>query len=601
MRALETEPERRYEGAAQFAEDLRRYLSHEPVQARPQTVRYRAGKFVRRHRGHVAAVAAAFLALSAGLAVSVHEARIASSRQQQVRMMADKLVFDVHDAVRDLPGSTKARAVIVETALHYLDASVNSVQGDGLAEKELAKAYRRLGDVQGNLSAANLGDSPGALARYRQAITLLDDAIRRAPGDADAVAERLVLYGRIGTIHAFTGQLRDAVQTFEEGIRFGRPYAGSDHTDLRSALSGLYVDCSDAKRNMNDYPAALRDASEALQLSQGVAAERPSDPAARYALANAAAAVGMAESGLNQLEQALAHFRQGTSEMETLVATDPRNVSWNRDLMLAYGHVADVLGNPGLQNLGDRSGALQAYRKAAGIGKTLYEIDRADQRAAADYGIVLSRVETMMEDRDPDAKRAVQQESIRVLQDAAKINPGNVALKIYLALVNRHLGDASTAAADIVTAHEAYLRSADIASSGLKSGHVSLHILFIQANQRLALNAVARGRRAEALEFAATALKAGESPPPGSGPTRAMPRGLAAMGLTYAALMRSPLRAASDRKDALSWLGKSLDAWRASQSEPGFGEPHRTEMQEVEMALAQTQSPAIERMTRGPR
>jgi tetratricopeptide (TPR) repeat protein len=283
------------------------------------------------------------------------------------------------------------------------------------------------------------------------------------------------------------------------------------------------------------------------------------------------------------------------------VASDPRNVSWNRDLMLAYGHVADVLGNPGLHNLGDRSGALQAYRKAAEIGKTLYETDRADQRAAADYGIVLSRIETMMDDRDPGAKLGVQQESIRVLEGAAKITPGNVALKIYLALVNQHLGDSYTAAADTGTAHGAYLRSADIASSGMKSGHASLHILFIQANQRLALNAVARGRRAEALEFAGRALHAGESPPPDSGPTRALPRGLAAMGLTYASLMRSPLRAASDRQDALSWLARSLDGWRASQSEPGFGEPHRREMQEVEVALARAQSPSAARITRGPR
>ena len=62
--------------------------------------------------------------------------------------------------------------------------------------------------------------------------------------------------------------------------------------------------------------------------------------------------------------------------------------------------------------------------------------DRADQRAAADYGIVLSRVETMMDDRDPGAKLAVQQESIRVLEDAATISPGNMSLKIYLTLVN---------------------------------------------------------------------------------------------------------------------------------------------------------------------
>jgi tetratricopeptide (TPR) repeat protein len=505
-------------------------------------------------------------------------------------MMADKLVFDVHDAVRDLPGSTKARAVIVQTALHYLDASVTSVRGDGPAEKELARAYRRLGDVQGDFRGANLGDSSGALARYRQAITLLDDAIRRTPGDVDAVAERLVLYDRIGTLHAFTGQLRDAVQTLEEGIRFGRPYATTNHSEVRRALSALYLDCSDAKRNTNDYAAALRDASEALRLSQGVAAAQPSEPAARYSLANAYAAVGMAESGLNQLDQALAHFRQGTAAMETLVASDPRNVSWNRDLMLAYGHVADVLGNPGLQNLGDRTGALQAITKAAAIGKTLYEADRADQRAVADYGIVLSRVETMMDDRDPGAKLAVQQESIRVLEDAAKTNPSNVTLKIYLALVNQHLGDAYAAAADVGPAHRAYLRSADVAASGMKSGHGSLHILFIHANQRLALNAVARGRRDEALEFAGRALHAGEDAP-GSGPLRALPRGLSAMGLTYAALLQSPLRAASDRNDALSWLGKSLDAWRASLSEPGLGEPHRREMHEVELAVARAQSP----------
>ena len=126
-------------GAAELAEDLRRYLHHEPVHARPQTVRYRAVQIRPAPPRPGRAAAAVFVALSAGLAVSVREARIASSRQQQVRMMADKLVFDVHDAVRDLPGSTKARAVIVQTALHYLDASVTSVQGDGPAEKELAK------------------------------------------------------------------------------------------------------------------------------------------------------------------------------------------------------------------------------------------------------------------------------------------------------------------------------------------------------------------------------------------------------------------------------------------------------------------------------
>jgi hypothetical protein len=418
MRALETEPHRRYDSAAQFAEDLRRFLGREPVHARPQTVRYRAVKFLQRRRMHVLAAAAVFVALSAGLAVSLHEAHVASSRQQQVRTMADKLVFDVHDAVRDLPGSTRARAVIVRSALDYLDSSVAAVRGDSSAETELARAYRRLGDVQGNIRAASLGDPSGAVQRYRQATTLLDDAIRRAPDDLDAITERVVLYDRLGTLHAFAGRLGDAVQTMEEGIRFGRPFLASNTDDLRLALSGLYLDCADARRNMNDYQAARTSAVEALQLADGVATSRPSDPAARYSLASAYAAVGMANSGLDQLQDALARFRQGTGVMEALAASDPQNVSWSRDLMLAYGHVAGVLGDPRLRNLGDRAGALQAYRKAADIGRMLYEADPADWRAAADYGIVLSRLETIIEDGDRAAKTAVHQESIRVLENS---------------------------------------------------------------------------------------------------------------------------------------------------------------------------------------
>jgi tetratricopeptide (TPR) repeat protein len=593
MRALESEPHRRYESAAQLADDLRRFLDDEPVHARPQTVRYRALKFVRRHRAQVIAAVAVFLALSAGLAVSVRESRIASARLQQIRTMADTLVFEVHDAVRDLPGSTKARQIVVQTALQYLDSSVNAAQGDPGAEKELAKAYRRLGDVQGNVQAANLGDPSAALARYRQAIPLLDDAIRRAPRELDAIAERLVVYDRIGTLQAYTGQLRDAVQTLQDGIRFGRPFVRSNDDELTIALAGIYLESSDAIRNLNDYPGALRDAQESLHLYQEMAMRRPSHPPVRLGLANAFAAVGMAESGVNQLQDALAHFREGAAEMERLLATEPDNVSWNRDLMLAYGHIADVLGNPGLQNLGDRPGALRAYRQAAGIGKRLYEADRADQRAASDYGIVLSRVETMMDDGDP-AKRAVQQESIRVLEDAARISPGNVSPKIYLTLLNQHLGDSFAAAGDSTAARDAYLKSADIAAASMQSGHAALFIMFMQANHKLALNAVVRGRRAEALEFARRAWQAGQNPPAGTGPLRALPRGLSAMALTYSALLSSPMRIVTDRDDALAWLRKSLDAWRATQAEPGFGEPHRREMGEVEHALARVQSQAID-------
>lgn len=84
MRALEAEPERRYQSAAQLSDDLHRYLSNEPIHARPITRRYRALKFLRRNRVKVIAASAVVLAMTAGLAISLHEARVARARLQDV-------------------------------------------------------------------------------------------------------------------------------------------------------------------------------------------------------------------------------------------------------------------------------------------------------------------------------------------------------------------------------------------------------------------------------------------------------------------------------------------------------------------------------------
>jgi hypothetical protein len=66
-KALKKAPAERYQSAAAFADDLRRYLNDQPVQARPDTVVYRVGRFVRRYRLAVAAASATLLALTTGV------------------------------------------------------------------------------------------------------------------------------------------------------------------------------------------------------------------------------------------------------------------------------------------------------------------------------------------------------------------------------------------------------------------------------------------------------------------------------------------------------------------------------------------------------
>src|SRR5262249_41735565 len=159
-----------------------------------------------------------------------------------VRELANKLVFDVHDAVQDLPGATPARKVIAQTAITYLDSTAASVKGDARAERELASAYRRLGDVQGNVVGSSLGDTASALASYQKALALLESALRIKSADMAAQTERMVIYHRIGSLQAYTGKLNDAAQILQSGINIGAPLAGSADVSFKSALADLYIE-----------------------------------------------------------------------------------------------------------------------------------------------------------------------------------------------------------------------------------------------------------------------------------------------------------------------------------------------------------------------
>jgi len=85
LKALERDRERRYGTPAELAADLRRFLHEEPVLARPPSVAYQVGKFVRRHRVAAGAAAAVVLALAAGLSMALWQAHVADTAARAAR------------------------------------------------------------------------------------------------------------------------------------------------------------------------------------------------------------------------------------------------------------------------------------------------------------------------------------------------------------------------------------------------------------------------------------------------------------------------------------------------------------------------------------
>jgi|HubBroStandDraft_6_1064221.scaffolds.fasta_scaffold15085_3 hypothetical protein len=118
-KALKKEPAERYVSAEALAEDLRRLLRHEPVQARSDTLLYRAGKFVRRHRIGVALAAAASLALLASSGVALWQAYTAG-RERDAALAQERRADAVGDFMSTLLGDF-SRSGTPQAQRAYLD------------------------------------------------------------------------------------------------------------------------------------------------------------------------------------------------------------------------------------------------------------------------------------------------------------------------------------------------------------------------------------------------------------------------------------------------------------------------------------------------
>jgi eukaryotic-like serine/threonine-protein kinase len=148
-KALKKRPEERYPSVTALGEDIRRYLRHEPISARPDTLAYRARKFVRRNRAAVALSSAAFLALFAGLVGTLTQARRATRHasvaeaqrrraDQEARVAGEQRDF----AMRQL---SRAEAINDLNAFLLSDAAPS---GRPFTARELLERAERIVDRQ---------------------------------------------------------------------------------------------------------------------------------------------------------------------------------------------------------------------------------------------------------------------------------------------------------------------------------------------------------------------------------------------------------------------------------------------------------------------
>lgn len=431
MMAIRKEPGARYSSADQLSDDIRRHQTGLPIVARKSTFGYRCRKYIFRHKVGVAAAALIFISLLAGITMTIREARIARANElraerrfNDVRALANSLMFEVHDSIKDLAGATPARKLLVSKALTYLDSLSQEAANDSILQRELAAAYEKVGDVQGNPFAANLGDTAGALASYRKALTIRE-SLNAAEAHSDENLQALASdYERTGLGLEASGDYRGALEYFRKDFPIRDLLAKSAPTPrskdrLASAyflIAHCYASLQDPKSALENYrkSAEIRealapgspfvlsrlagtysfmagiihrqgDAAQAVQLqeksleiSKTLAAADPANATNREFLDEAYYWVGFYLHRAGNFPQALVNYRSALSDFQALSAADPKEVRTRQYVAICQKNIGVVMVESGDVNQG-----LQNIQKALLIFESLSGPENAEHIADA--------------------------------------------------------------------------------------------------------------------------------------------------------------------------------------------------------------------------
>jgi len=222
-RALEKDKTRRYASAADLGADIQRYLHDEPIAARPPSASYQLQKFARRHRGMMAGLAAVFVVLLAGVAVSTSQA-IRANRAGQAALKERDRATAAEQAAK------QAERAAIEDRNRAVAAEITAKAVNDFLQNDLLSQA-------GASAQAHPGTRPDPDLKVR---TALD---RAAAGIAQRFEKQPLVEASIrqtiGNAYMDLGIYPEAQKHLERAIELRRRLLGEDHPDTLSVMSDL--------------------------------------------------------------------------------------------------------------------------------------------------------------------------------------------------------------------------------------------------------------------------------------------------------------------------------------------------------------------------
>jgi serine/threonine protein kinase/tetratricopeptide (TPR) repeat protein len=518
--AMRKETARRYRSVEQFSEDIRRHLTGRPVIARPDTMSYRTGKFWQRNKVAVSAAILILLSLVGGIiatawqarraTIQEHRARAEQARAERrfndVRKLANSVLFDYHDAIKNLPGATKVRERLVKDALNYLDSLAGEAQGDPDLQRELAAAYERVGDVRGGASGGSLGDFAGAVESYTKAFRIREALVALNPDDPQARRDFARSHQKLGDRLLDTGEGSTGLEHLRKALTLYLDLTREEgaNDDLQLELADTCNNLGQALALRRDLVGALEQYRAALAICEKLATSNPRDQRYRRALWNTYEGIAHVRYLQTDIAGSIEANTKALALGEALITDDPLNADYRRALVLNYRNGGDY------RKRSDKPGALEHFRRAVALDEELLAADPANALTRKDLGYLHKRIADFVSNLQDNSQALVHYSK---------------ALEIFEKLV-------ADAPADSILRFRATTSRAGVAHMQARLGEVDSAlqecrktIAFLREINEDATNAHHRLNRAEGYEY---------------------------LGYAYVTLAESPKASASERRQHMS-------------------------------------------------
>ena len=582
LMALRKDPQRRYVSVEQFAEDIRRHQQNLPVLARKDTLGYRTSKFITRHKAGLAAVIGVMIILLIAMAITVRQARIARQQRARaeqhfndVRKLANSLIFEIHDSIQNLPGATAPRKLLLDRALQYLDSLAKESSGDASLQRELAAGYLRIGSLQGSTLDASLGQTNDALESFRKAVAIREAVAKANPSNLSDQLNLATAYRSLARMLDSAAQPGAREQT-EQALAITQRLVtlGDTSSDVLGERAIEYEMLSDLQAGSGDQAGALDSIKRSLVIRQDLLKANPQDKKVQRGAAIGDVKVASALSQVGSRTEALEFYRSGLDLLESL-AKDQTDARASRELAVATYYQAGTF----MVN-GDTPASLAANQRALAIIDPLAQADPQNATLQLDRGggyrvigmdlLILGRY---------DEAQVMLHRAIQILEEVLAKNPADQQAPRYIGISEICVAEAEAATGKVQAALESY-RKAIVRLDSLGQGDPDIQSEAATAYVRLGRTLAKLGRRDEASASYRKALAIAEplasAKPPSTPALYAIADAYFGMGeLSRMGAANFPAASGEYRErwdEARDWYSKSAHAW-SSIPNPGAVTP----------------------------